>query len=215
MNDSLNRVIIVGAGGHGRVVAEACRAAGHEVIAFADQALAGRELAGTPVLGGEVLEVAKAAQGERASVIVAIGANAARQRTQLALRAAGVRLATVVHPSAVLLTGSRVGAGAVVLARAVIGVDATVGEGAIVNAGAILEHEGSLGAFAHLSPGVSTGGEVHVGEGAHLGVGVSVRNRVRIGAWSVVGVGAAVVADLPEQVVAFGVPARVVRGTGA
>ncbi|MDF3072326.1 MAG: putative acetyltransferase [Polyangiaceae bacterium] len=204
-------LVVVGAGGHGRVVAEAATAAGWKVLAFADQTLAGGELAGVPVLPGEVDDIARVAAREGAAIIVAIGTNATRRRLQLALQSAGVELAVVIHPTAVVLGGAQVGDGTVVLARAMIGVDCRVGRGAIVNSGVILEHDGHLGDFSHLSPGVVTGGEVRVGEGAHLGVGVSVRNRARIGEWSVVGVGAAVVTDLPDRIVAYGVPARVMR----
>jgi carbonic anhydrase/acetyltransferase-like protein (isoleucine patch superfamily) len=83
----------------------------------------------------------------------------------------------------------------------------------ILNHGVTVDHDCRVGDFAHLSPGVHTGGEVTVGTGSHLAVGVSVRNRVAIGSWSVVGVGAAVVADVPANVVALGVPARVVRSS--
>lgn len=207
-------LVVVGAGGHGRVVAEAATAAGWKVLAFADQTLAGGQLTGVPVLSGEVDDIARVAAREAAAVIVAIGSNAARRRLQLALQAAGTELAVVVHPTAVMLGGAQVGEGSVVLARAMIGVDCRVGRGAIVNSGVLVEHDGYLGDFSHLSPGVATGGEVRVGEGAHLGVGVSVRNRACIGEWSIVGVGAAVVTDLPDRIIAYGVPARVMRGIG-
>lgn len=204
-------LVVVGAGGHGRVVAAAATAAGWKLLAFADQTLAGGQLAGVSVLSGDVDNIARVAAREGAAVIVAIGSNAARRRLQLSLESAGVELAVVVHPTAVVLDGAQVGNGSVVLARAMVGVDCRVGRGAIVNSGVVFEHDGHLGDFSHLSPGVVTGGEVRVGEGAHLGVGVSVRNRARIGEWSIVGVGAAVVTDLPERIIAYGVPARVMR----
>jgi sugar O-acyltransferase (sialic acid O-acetyltransferase NeuD family) len=214
---SARRLVVLGAGGHGKVVADAARAAGDDVLAFADAdpSRLGLEVMGIPIVAGDVPSLARYCEREAAMVAVAVGHNAARKRLFGELGAAGVRLASVVHPTATLAPSVQVGAGAVVFAGAIVNVSSLIGAGAIVNTGVRLDHDGSLGEFAHVSPGVSTGGEVLIGEGAHLAVGVSVRNRVRIGAWSVVGVGAAVVSDLPDRVVAYGVPARIVRAVSS
>ncbi|MES1182699.1 MAG: NeuD/PglB/VioB family sugar acetyltransferase [Myxococcales bacterium] len=204
-------LIVLGAGGHGRVVADAAVTAGFEVLGFADDARAGQRLAGLSVWAGDVQSVAERARAASASVVVAIGDNTARERVQSALRDAVVPLATIIHPSAVVAKSARIGEGSVVLAHALVGVDAVVGAGVIVNNGASIDHDGNIGDFVHLSPGVHLGGQVTVGRRAHLAVGVSVRNGVRIGDGSLVGVGAAVVADLPHAIVAVGVPAKVVR----
>lgn len=204
-------LIIVGGGGHARVVADAALASGLQVVAFADSALQGGEIAGIRVVSGETAELARASQELQASVVVAVGDNAARQRIQTQLWEAGVSLARVVHPSANVLGRARLGGGSVLLAGCVVGVDADVGEGVVINTGASVDHDCVVGPFAHLSPGVHLGGQVRIGEGTHLAVGVSVRNAVSVGAWSVVGVGAAVVCDIPERVVAYGVPAKVAR----
>jgi sugar O-acyltransferase (sialic acid O-acetyltransferase NeuD family) len=207
-------LIVVGGGGHGRVVADAALASGLQVVAFADTALQGGEIAGIRILSGDLPELLKASREMQAAVVMAVGDNAARQRIQTQLSEAGVTLARVVHPRASVLGRARLGEGVVLLAGSVVGVDAVVGDGAIVNTGATVDHDCVVGAFAHLSPGVHLGGQVRIGEGTHLAVGVSVRNAVSIGAWSVVGVGAAVVADIAERVVAFGVPAKVARRIG-
>jgi sugar O-acyltransferase (sialic acid O-acetyltransferase NeuD family) len=209
------RLVVLGAGGHGKVVADAARAAGMQVLAFADAdpARRGTRLLGLPVLDGELEALRAFCQDEGAQTVVAIGENATRRRVFEALRAGGVKLANVVHPSAVLAPEVALGMGVVVLAGAIVNVCSVIGDNAIINTGVRLDHDNTLGAHAHVSPGVCTGGEVKIGEGTHLGVGVSVRNRVSIGAWSVIGVGAAVVSDLPDGVLAYGVPARVVRAS--
>lgn len=208
---SLGALIIVGGGGHGRVVAEAARAAGAHVVAFADAALAGGLADGVPVIDAEPVVVARACLEHGAAAAVAIGDNATRQRVHVALAAAGVTIASVIHPSAIVLGGAQLGVGAQLLAGAVVGVAAVIGDGCIVNTSASIDHDCRVGAFCHLSPGVHTGGQVELGEGVHLAIGVSLRNRVRVGAWSQIGVGAAVVCDIPAHVIAYGVPARVVR----
>jgi sugar O-acyltransferase (sialic acid O-acetyltransferase NeuD family) len=209
------RLVVLGAGGHGKVVADAARAAGTQVLAFADAnpARRGKEVSGLPVLDGELEALRAFCEHEGAQTVVAIGENATRRRIFEALQAAGVSLANVVHPSAVLAPEVTLGIGVVILAGAIVNVTTVIGDNAIINTGVRLDHDNTLGAHAHVSPGVCTGGEVKIGEGTHLGVGVSVRNQVSIGAWSVIGVGAAVVSDLPDRVVAYGVPARVVRAS--
>lgn len=204
-------IIIVGGGGHGRVVAEAARAAGARVVAFADAVLAGSLVDGVPVIDAEPTVVARACFEHGAVAAVAIGDNATRQRMHAALAAAGVTIASVIHPSAIVLGGAQLGVGVQVLAGAVLGVGSVIGDGCIVNTSASIDHDCRVGAFCHLSPGVHTGGQVELGEGVHLAIGVSVRNRLTVGAWSQIGVGAAVVTDVPAHVVAYGVPARIIR----
>jgi sugar O-acyltransferase (sialic acid O-acetyltransferase NeuD family) len=201
-------LLVLGAGGHGRVVADAAVSAGRRVLAFADEAPRAESYGGIPVRKAPASAVPRLAAELGAEVVVAVGSNWARQRLQLELGRANVPLATIVHPSSVVAASARLAAGVVVLAGVVVGVDVQLLEGCIVNTGARVDHDGIIGAFSHLSPGATLGGEVSVGEGTHLAVGVSVRNRVRIGSWCMVGVGAAVVKDLPDGVLALGVPAR-------
>lgn len=197
------------------MVADAARAAGSTVLAFADASpeRRGALVSGLPVVDGELEPLCAYCATVGAQIVVGIGENTVRRRVFEALRARGAVFATVVHPTAIVARDVTIGVGAVVFAGAIINVGSTIGENAIVNTGARLDHDNVLGAHAHVSPGVTTGGEVTIGEGTHLAVGVSVRNRVQIGAWSVVGVGAAVVSDLPDGIVAYGVPARIVRAS--
>jgi sugar O-acyltransferase (sialic acid O-acetyltransferase NeuD family) len=207
------RLLLYGASGHGRVVADAARAAGWELAGWCDDdpARRGKTLEGVPVVASGIAEAARWAQANGCAVVVSIGDNAVRRRLFEALAVVGCELATVVHPQAVIAPSATLGSGTVAFAGVVVNPDARIGRNVILNTGTTVDHDGQIGDHAHLSPGVHLGGTVTVGEGAHLGVGVSVRNNVAIGAWTTVGVGAAVVGDLPAGVVAYGVPARVVR----
>jgi sugar O-acyltransferase (sialic acid O-acetyltransferase NeuD family) len=204
-------LIIVGAGGHGRVVADAALSAGRRVLSFVDAQPPQAELLGLPVRQLEASQIPALAAELGAELVVAVGDNWARKSLQTALAAADARLGSVLHPSCIVAASASLGPGVVILAGAIVGVAARIGAGSIINTGARVDHDANIGAFSHLSPGATLGGEVTLGEGTHLAVGVSVRNRISVGAWSIVGVGAAVVQDLPDHVLAFGVPAKVVR----
>ncbi|WP_428262265.1 NeuD/PglB/VioB family sugar acetyltransferase [Haliangium sp.] len=206
-------VVIYGAGGHGKVVADAALAGGWSVLGFADDDpdKADAEVAALPVLAIGRADLISLCRRRGAAVICAVGDNAGRRAQQQALAGAGLELATVVHPAAVVARSARLGPGAVLLAGAIVNPDAEIGPGAIVNTAASIDHDNRIGAFAHVSPGAHTGGTVVVGTGTHVGIGAAVRNDITIGAWSIIGAGAVVVADIPDRVVAYGNPARVVR----
>lgn len=205
-------LVVFGCGGHGKVVADAARLAGFDLLGFADDAvdLRGRTFAGLPVVAIGLDETAVFCTSNVSQVVIAVGTNAHRRRLYVEASARSLRVATVIHPRAAIAASATVGAGTVAFAGVVVNADAAIGEAVILNTGACVDHDNVVGPHAHLSPGVALGGAVSVGEGAHLGVGVSVRNNVSIGAWTMVGVGAAVVSDLPDDVTAVGVPARVV-----
>jgi sugar O-acyltransferase (sialic acid O-acetyltransferase NeuD family) len=204
------RLIVYGASSHGRVVADAARAARWDVLGWADDDPLRRDeqIAGAKVVAIGVDEAQRFARAREAQLAVAVGRNLERRRLCEALGAAGARLATVVHPSATRSATATFGAGTVVLAGAVVGCDAVIGRGVILNTGATVDHDCRIGDWCHLSPGVHLGGGVAIGEGTHLGIGVAVRNDLEIGSWSLVGVGAAVVGAIGDRVVALGVPAR-------
>lgn len=205
-----NPVVVFGAGGHGKVVADAALSQGLDVLGFLDddpKRASGAVLGALEVRGGlSWLEGHPAVW-----VALGIGDNATRRRLMDRLERLGARLATVTHRSAVISPTAHLGPGAVVLANAVVNPDARVGQGAIVNTGAIVEHDVQVGAFAHVSPNAALGGGASLGAGSHLGLGAQILPQCSVGEHSVVGAGAVVVRDLPRGVVAYGVPARVRR----
>lgn len=207
MSARTDSVVVYGAGGHGRVVADVALAQGLEVLGFIDdQKAPGTEMDGLRVLGGRDELVAS---GHR--VALGIGDNEARERIAVWLDARGVPLVTVIHPSAVISRWASVGAGTVVFPGAVINTGAAIGRGAIVNTGAVIEHDCVLGDFAHISPNATLAGGVRVGCSAHVGAGACVLPGRTIGDRAIVGAGAVVNRDVPANTVVAGVPARVLR----
>ncbi|MBI0537148.1 acetyltransferase [Roseomonas sp. KE2513] len=201
------RVLIIGGGGHAKVVIEALRAAGFPPpLGILDPRPPAPLVLGVPVLGGnELLERLRAEGASEA--VVALGSNPLRQELGDRLAALGFRLPPVVHPAAQLSPSARVAEGAVVMARACIGPDAGIGRLAIVNTAAIVEHDNRLGQAAHAAPGSALAGGVVVGDRALVGVGSAVRPGIVIGADAVVGAGSAVVRDVPPGATVGGVPA--------
>ncbi len=208
MGNTKQRVVVVGAGGHAKVVLEALRAINaFEVVGLTDPGTASLEVLGAPVLGGDELLPGLYAQGVAAAV-VAIGSNRRRQQIGLSLLALGFKLPAVVHPAAFISPSATIGQGTVVMARAVVGTLASIGDFAIINTGAIVEHDNRIGQSAHIGPGAALGGGVRVGDRALVGIGSAVRPDISIGDDAVVGAGSAVVADVPSGVTVAGAPAR-------
>lgn len=206
------RLLIWGAGGHGKVAADTAMAmASYSEIAFIDDdpALHGRRVLGLPVLGGS--EELAGLLFDWDELFIAIGDNSLRADTWQRVQPLDARLATLMHPSATVSGSARVGKGTLVMPRVVINADARIGTNCILNTGAIVEHDCIVQNYVHLSPAVTIGGEARIEEAAHLGMGAIVLPGVRIGCHSVVGAGCAVLHDLPSGVVAVGVPARIIR----
>jgi sugar O-acyltransferase (sialic acid O-acetyltransferase NeuD family) len=212
-----SRLAIVGVGGHGLVVADAVLASGkHDLVGFvAKTPGVSREVeALAPWLGSDDDLIGLVEKHGVDAIAIAIGANHSRRVVMERLRKelpSYMNFPPVVHPTATVGFCVNVGAGAVILSGAVVGPGSQIGEGCLVNTRASLDHHGALGDYASLAPGVTTGGNVRVGEGSAVSIGAIVLHGRSVGAWSVVGAGALVVDDVPDGVVAYGTPARVVR----
>lgn len=206
-------LLILGAGGHGKVVAETAEAAGgFGPVRFLDTDYA--RLDGSlrwPV--GDPDEYAKPS-AEFAAAVVAIGHAERRLALLDALHQAGFELPVICHPTAWVSSSARLGAGTVVFAQAAIQADARLGRGVIVNTSASVDHDCVLGDGAHICPGAHLAGNVTVGEGSWLGIGCAVKQGVRIGKGVTVGAGAAVIADVADGLTVAGCPARPIGTEG-
>jgi sugar O-acyltransferase (sialic acid O-acetyltransferase NeuD family) len=209
MFEAKRNIVVIGAGGHAKVVISTLRTNDCSIGAVFDDdsSLWGTELLGVPVRG----PIAMADQSEFELGIIAIGNNAVRKRIAHRLN---LRWLTVVHSAAWVDPDAKLGTGTVVFAGAVIQPGGVVGEHVIVNTSASVDHDCVVKDFCHIAPGVHLGGNVQVDEGAFLGVGSDVIPGRKVGAWTMVGAGAVVVRDLPERVVAYGVPAYPARPSG-
>ena len=208
------RLVIWGASHQAMVVADIIRLRGeYELVGFLDDVNPerhGTQFFGGTILGGnEQLDLLR--QNGVEHLILGFGNSAARLRLSDLVREKGYRLATAIHPQAVVAADVPVGWGTVIKAGAVIDVGVSIGESVIVGAGAGVAHGSTLEDGARLSLGAIVGADVRVGRGAMIGISASIKTGTHIGAGSLIGVGAVVIEDVPDGVVAYGVPARVIR----
>lgn len=209
----MTRVVLLGAGGHARVVIELLRAAGgFELDGALDprRELWGTEVDGVPVLGGDELLPERREAGVTGAAVALGGARdtSPRRRLYELVLSTGLRPVAAVHPAAIVSPSAIVGDGPTIMASAVVGAAARLGDNVLVNTGAIIEHDCVIAAHAHVATGARLAGGVSVGEGAHVGLGACVNEGVRIGAGATVGSGAVVVRDVQPGAVVAGVPAR-------
>ena len=191
-------VVVIGAGGHAKVVISTLTASGTPVAAVVDD---DDTKWGTDAQGTRVGRLERARSGRG---IVGIGDNAKRRDM---VKTLDLEWQTAVHPVAYVHPSAKLGRGTVVFAGAVVQPDAVIGDHVIVNTGATVDHDCVIGDFVHLAPGVHLAGSVRVGEGAFLGIGSVVCPGVTIGRWARLGAGAVAIRDLPDGVLAVGVPA--------
>lgn len=216
-NQGPERVLVWGAGGHGRVVAETIEASGHTLVGFVDRdpsqvALRARHALLAVVSESELRHALSEAAGlPGGSTAVALGVGDNRARLELASLLQGRLAPPLVHPSAVFSSSSELELGVVVCPRVVIHPDATIALGTILNTGTIVEHDCHIGPGVHISPGAILTGGVTVEEGAWIGAGATVLPGVHVGAWARIGAGAVVTRNVPAGATVVGVPARVLE----
>lgn len=201
-------LLIAGAGGHGKVVADA--AAGRSdcsSVGFLDDRYPELTLVGEWPVVGRLAGLAAMA-GRFDAFVAAFGEARLRLRLLAEAAPAGYLLPVVMHPSATVARGVQLGEGTVVLAGAVVNIGASIGRGCIINTGAIVEHDCILGDGVHVCPGACIAGEVRIGQCSWIGIGASIIQRVAIGEYVTVGAGAVCVRDVADERIVMGVPAR-------
>lgn len=199
----MNRnVIIIGASGHGKVIADIILSSGDNVVGFLDDNPEVKEFIGFPVLG-KLEDYSKYPEAE---FIIAIGNADIRER--IAEKMKGVRFYTAVHPSAVISSiDTVIGEGTAIMANTVVNAGSTVGRHCIINTSAVVEHDNTIEDFAHISVGAHLAGTVHIGRKTWIGVGATVKNNISICSDCMIGAGTVVISNINEKGTYIGVPA--------
>jgi sugar O-acyltransferase (sialic acid O-acetyltransferase NeuD family) len=193
-----DRIVIVGAGSQGAIVADILECAGTPAIGFVDD---------TPGKANVLGTIDDLRSIPHDAIIVAIGDN--RLRRGLVERLAGERLATAIHPFTSIAASACIGEGSMISAGAIVQPNAVIGRSVILNTKASVDHDSVIADFAHISLGATLGAKVHVGAETLIAAGATIVTGMTVGARSVIGAGALVVRDIAADVTAFGVPARV------
>lgn len=206
MNDK--RLIIIGASGHGKVVADAAeKTKKYEQILFLDDADL-KCCAEHPVIGA--VSDAELYYGDT-EFIVAIGNSSLREKIQDKLLYEGAHLATIIHPSAVIGKDVEIGIGTVLLAGSVVNTDSRIGKGCIINTGATVDHDCEVGDYSHISVGAHLAGTVKIGKRTWIGIGASVSNNLQVIDDCMIGAGAVVIQPINIKGTYVGVPAREIK----
>ncbi len=203
-------IVIIGAGGHATVLADALLASGADVVGFTSRDVAPKAPAcGLPILGDDaVLARWRPEEIRLVNGVGSIDASGARRRVQEALEASGWQFTGVRHPASTVSPYAVLADDVQLMAHSVVQAGARVGRGCIVNTGSIVEHDVVLDAWVHVAPRAVICGDASIGTDSHVGAGAVVKQQVRLGARTLVGIGAAVVKDFAGEGCILGVPAR-------
>jgi sugar O-acyltransferase (sialic acid O-acetyltransferase NeuD family) len=208
----MRRLAILGAGGHGKVVADAALAAGWDEIYFHDDDWPKKqENSHWPIVGNypSLMKNIEKYNG----VIVAIGDNVVRWERHSELADKRAKMISIAHPSAKISQYAVIGVGTVILANAVINIDAKIGDACIINTSATIDHDSVLKNAVHVCPGANLSGAVSVGFAGLIGVGSSIKQNINIGDRVVVGAGSVVIADILDCTTVVGNPAKQIHAT--
>lgn len=201
----MNKLIIIGAGGHGKVLADNALKNGYTDICFVDDHATGLCM-GFPIVGTSA--DIPGLDDDKTDFIIGIGNNEIRK---MIAEKYSVHWASLIHPSAQIAVNVSIGKGTAVMAGAIINVDTTVGEHCIINTGAIVEHDNVIEKYAHISPGAKLGGTTHVGQQSHIGIGATVINNIEVCSNCTVGAGAVVIKNIVDKGAYVGVPVKKIK----
>lgn len=197
------KIIIFGASGHGKVIADLLQKGQHEVAFFLDD-----QPKVDSILGISVFQTSHLKGIDDFQMLIGVGNNSIRKKLSQQFR---LKFAKGIHPSATLSPHHNVAEGTVIMAGVIINPNVEVGKHCILNTGCIIEHDCKIEDYVHISPGVSLAGNVSVGEGTHVGIGSSVIQGIKIGKWATIGAGSVIIRDVPDYAIVVGNPGRVIK----
>ncbi len=202
----MKKLVIIGASGHGKVIADIAAQNGYEEVLFLDDNPAKKECSGYPVVGASKDSVH---YGEY-DFIVGIGNAHARERIQEQLECEGLHIITLIHSSAVVAESAVIQSGTVVMAGAVINPGAKIGKGCIINTCSSVDHDCTISDYVHVSVGTHIAGMVQIGARTWIGAGATVSNNLSICGDCMIGAGAVVIKNIEKQGTYIGVPAKMI-----
>lgn len=209
------KIVILGAGGHAKVIAEFIDKEKYDLIGFLDkdESCLGKLINGIPILGDDSNPMKWKEKGVSGCVIGLghVGNCKVRNKVYHNYLQAGYEMLTVVHPNSIVSPSAILHAGVVVMPGAIINANAEIGENSIINTNSVVEHDSIIESGVHIAPGSTISGGSYVGSNVLIGAGSTVIQSIRIGEETIIGAGATVINDIPANVLAVGCPAKVIR----
>ncbi len=196
-----NKIIVIGASGHGKVVAEIAELTGFEVEFWDDDT--------TKTIKGYSISNRKSENLVEKNLVIAIGNNKIREK--ISVDYPNIIFTTLIHPQAIRSSSSQIGAGSVVMAGACINVGTTIGNHCIINTGAVVDHDCVIDNFVHISPNATLCGNVEIGKSSWVGAGSTIIQQVKIGENVIIGAGSVVIKNVPDNSIVVGNPGRVIK----
>lgn len=207
----MRTIIVIGAGGHARVVVDVAKSAGFEVCGIIDiNYLRQKEsIINSPVIGG--MNTLKDYDPESIGVAIALGKSELRSEYFIKIQNSKFKIISIISPTAIISKYVKMGKGVFVNAGAIISAEAIIGNNTIINSGAIVEHEVKIGKDSHVGPGVKIGGRTTIGDNTFIGLGATIIDNIKIGNCVTIGAGSVIINDLDPNTTMVGIPGRPVK----
>jgi sugar O-acyltransferase (sialic acid O-acetyltransferase NeuD family) len=208
----MQKLVFVGAGGIAIVAAEIARSLGFDIVGFLDDK---RERHGTVFCGAKILGsfdmLREVRQSGIKDAVIAFGNCLGRLRVAQGALSDGFTLPSLIHPSAIISQDATIGHGAIMMPGTIVNAGTRIGTNIILNTASSIDHDCTIGDSVHIAPGSRLSGLVRVGTATYIGVGSTIRESITIGSNVMVGAGSLVLKDIPDNVVAYGSPAKIIR----
>ncbi|PGL70326.1 acetyltransferase [Bacillus sp. AFS055030] len=202
-------VIVIGNGGHSKVIQEMLTILDYKIIAILDDKCNEQMIENGIVYAP--ISYLNRLQDDRTKVVIGIGDNNSRNQISKSINISIERYLSVIHPSAIVSPSANIGNGTVIMPKAVINANAKIGVHCIINTGAIIEHDNTINNYTHVSPNATLTGNVSLGEGVHVGASATIIPGIKVGHWSIIGAGSTVIDQIPPYKKAVGCPARILN----
>lgn len=202
------KILILGAGGHGKVILDILLDLKRHVVGFLDDNpdKKDNQICGYKVLGD--MSYLKTHKGY--TMAIGIGDNFQRFNAARKIADLGIKTVTAIHPKSIISSNSSIGEGTIIMPGAIVNSGVFIDEGVVVNTGAIIDHDCRLDRYSHVWPGARLTGAVSLGEFSYVGAGATVIPNIKIGKNVLIGAGAVVISNIPNNVTAVGIPAKIV-----
>ena len=204
----MKRLAILGAGGHGKNVADAALLGEWSSVVFFDDKLNKKDLVVNQAIEGNAQDLLSNVD-KFDGIHIAIGRNEIRRKKFIDIQKVGGNIVSIVHPSASISKTAIFNTGSAILANVVLNSDTKIGKGVIISHSSNIDHDGTVGDFVLISPGCSLAGTIKLGNYCSIGTGSSFINNIEVGSGAIIGAGSVVVSNIPGNTVSFGVPCKV------